>query len=225
MSTEDGFTTLTGVAAPLMRANIDTDTIIRIERLSNTKPEDTATWLFEALRFDDAGKEDPDFVLNQPQFQGAPILLAGDNFGCGSSREGAVWALKYSGIRCVIAPSFGDIFANNCFQNFVLPVTLPAAQVELLASQCAGGNVQVTVDLRRQVVISPHGEEMGFGIEAIRRDGLLQGLDEIGATLQQDAAIAAFQARDRVARPWVWQTGGPGSVVASAAVAEGPHQT
>jgi 3-isopropylmalate/(R)-2-methylmalate dehydratase small subunit len=201
----DRFTVLAGVAAPLMRANIDTDTVIRIERLSNTRPPDTARFLFEALRFDADGREKPDFVLNRPEFQDAPILLAGENFGCGSSREGAVWALKYSGIRCVIAPSFGDIFANNCFQNFVLPVTLPPEQVARLAEQCAGGNARVTVDLERQLVVSPHGEKMPFAIEAIRRRALLEGLDEIGLTMQQDAAIAAFQAKDRGQRPWVWQ--------------------
>ncbi len=201
----DRFTVLAGVAAPLMRANIDTDTVIRIERLSNTKPPDTARYLFEALRFGADGSEDPGFVLNRPEFQDAPILLTGENFGCGSSREGAVWALKYSGIRCVIAPSFGDIFANNCFQNFVLPVVLPPEQVARLAEQCASGNARVTVDLERQLVVSPHGEEMPFAIEAIRRTALLEGLDEIGLTMQHEAAIAAFQARDRGERPWVWQ--------------------
>ncbi len=203
----DAFTVVAGVAAPLMRANIDTDTVIRIERLTNATPAETAPWLFEALRFDAAGREDPDFVLNQPQFRDAPILLAGENFGCGSSREGAVWALKYSGVRCVIAPSFGDIFANNCYQNFVLPVVLPAEQVERLAAECAGGNTRVSVDLVRQIVVSPHGEEMPFAVETIRRDALLEGLDEIGLTLKHDAAIAAFQAADRTARPWVWQPG------------------
>ena len=203
----EGFTTLEGTAAPLMRDNVDTDTIIRIERLTGTKPQDTAPWLFESLRLDAAGREDPAFVLNQPRFHDAPILLAGENFGCGSSREGAVWALKHAGIRCVIAPSFGDIFAGNCFQNFVLPVVLPAGQVERLAAQCAGG-ARIVVDLARQVVVSPHGEELGFSIQAIRRAALLNGLDEIGATLEQEAAILAFQARDRAARPWVWQLEG-----------------
>jgi 3-isopropylmalate/(R)-2-methylmalate dehydratase small subunit len=207
VSAADRFTVVAGVAAPLMRPNIDTDTVIRIERLTNTEPKDTAPWLFEALRFDAEGRENPDFVLNQPPFRDAPILLAGENFGCGSSREGAVWALKHSGIRCVIAPSFGDIFANNCFQNFVLPVVLPAEQVTRLAEQCAGGNARVTVDLERQMVISPHGEEMPFEIQAIRRTALLEGLDEIGLTMLHAAAIAAFQANDRAARPWVWQPG------------------
>ncbi len=207
MSAEDRFTVVAGVAAPLMRANIDTDTVIRIERLTNTEPKDTAPFLFEALRFDAAGQENQDFVLNRPEFRDAPILLAGENFGCGSSREGAVWALKHSGIRCVIAPSFGDIFANNCFQNFVLPVVLPAEQVAALAEQCAGGNARVVVDLERQVVVSPRGEEMPFAVEDIRRTALLEGLDEIGLTLKHAAAIAAFQAEDRGTRPWVWQPG------------------
>lgn len=205
----DGFTVVAGVAAPLMRTNIDTDTVIRIERMSNTKPADMARWLFEALRFDADGNENKDFVLNQPQFHDAPILLAGENFGCGSSREGAVWALKYSGIRCVIAPSFGDIFANNCFQNFVLPVVLPPDQVARLAEQCASGNARVVVDLERQVVVSPRGEEMPFQVEAIRRTALLEGLDEIGLTMKHEATIASFQARDRAARPWVWRSPGP----------------
>lgn len=203
----DSFTVLTGVAAPLMRANIDTDTIIRIERMTSTTPQQMAPWAFESLRFGADGSEDPGFVLNQAPFREAPILLAGDNFGCGSSREGAVWALKYSGIRCVIAPGFGDIFYSNCFQNGVLPVVLPAAQVERLAEQCAGGNARVTVDLRQQVVVSPEGETTPFAIEAIRREALLEGLDDIGLTLKQDEAIAAFQVRDRTARPWVWQPG------------------
>jgi len=206
MSGTERFTALTGPAAPLMRANIDTDTIIRIERLTGTTPEQTAPYLFEALRFDPAGRERDDFVLNRPAFRHAPILLAGDNFGCGSSREGAVWALKFSGMRSVIAPSFGDIFANNCFQNFVLPVALPAAQVERLATQCAEG-AAITVDLVNQMVIAPNGEKMPFAVEAIRRESLLEGLDDIGLTQKHEAAIAAFQMRDRQARPWVWQPG------------------
>ena len=164
-------------------------------------------WAFEALRYRPDGSDNPDFVLNQPPFQGAPILIGGANFGCGSSREGAVWALMGMGLRCVIAPSFGDIFFNNCFQNGMLPVRLPAADVDRLAAACAGGNARVTVDLARQVVVFPHGEEVRFEIEALRRDAMLQGLDEIGLTLQHRAAIDAFQARDRLARPFVWQLG------------------
>jgi len=201
------FTTVSGVAAPLMRANIDTDTIIRIERLTGTTPEQMAPFAFEALRCRPDGTPDPAFILNQEPFRDAPILLAGDNFGCGSSREGAVWALKFSGIRCVIAPGFGDIFANNCFQNGLLPVVLPAAQVEQLAAQCAGGNARVTVDLERQVVIPPQGPPMGFTIEGMRRDALLQGLDEFGQSLLHAAAIDVFKAQDQAARPCVWLAG------------------
>ncbi len=198
-----GFTTLSGTAAPLMRANIDTDIIIRIERLTGTTPEQMGPWAFEALRFRADGSEDPAFVLNQPPFRGAPILLAGANFGCGSSREGAVWAMQGFGIRCVIASSFGDIFYNNCFQNRLLPVVLPAEQVEALAAACAGGNARVTVDLERQLVIGPHGEAFPFSIEALRREAMLHGLDEIGLTLLHEAAITAFKARDAADRPWV----------------------
>ncbi len=201
------FTTVSGTAAPLMRDNIDTDVIIRIERLTGTTRESMAKWAFEALRYRPDGSENPDFVLNQEPFRGAPILIAGDNFGCGSSREGAVWAMMGAGLRCVVASSFGDIFFNNCFQNGMLPVRLPPDDVARLAEQCAGGNARVTVDLRRQVVVFPHGEEVGFDIEAIRRDALLEGLDEIGLTLKHEGAIAAYQAKDRAARPFVWQPG------------------
>ena len=203
----DRFTELSGVAAPLMRANIDTDTIIRIERMTGTTPQQMAPYVFEALRFRPDGSENPNFVLNQGPFREAPILLSGVNFGCGSSREGAVWALKYSGVRCVIAASYGDIFYNNCFQNGVLPVVLPLEQVERLALQCAGGNARVTVDLVRQVVVGPFGEEMPFEIEALRKTAMLEGLDDIGLTLKHEAAIAAFKVRDGVARPWVWAPG------------------
>ena len=205
--TMEPFTMMSGVAAPLMRANVDTDTIIRIERMTGTTPQEMAPYAFEMLRTRTDGTPDPTFVLNQEPFSGAPILLAGDNFGCGSSREGAVWALKYSGIRCIIAPRFGDIFYNNCFQNGLLPVVLPAEQVGRLAEQSAGGNARVTVDLVRRVVISPRSEEMPFAVEDIRRDALLEGLDDIGLTLKHADAITAFQTQDRAARPWVWQPG------------------
>ncbi len=203
----DRFTELSGVAAPLMRANVDTDTIIRIERLTGTTPEQMGPWAFEALRFRPDGTEEPGFVLNQAPFRDAPILLAGENFGCGSSREGAVWALKHAGIGCVIAPSFGDIFANNCFQNGLLPVVLPHADVERLAAACAGGNARLTVDLERQVVTGPHGEGYSFEIEPLRRQALLQGLDDIGQTMLHAGSIAAFAGRDQAARPWVWSPG------------------
>ena len=203
----EAFTTVSGAAAPLMRDNIDTDLIIRVERLTGTTRESMGAWALETLRYRPDGTENPDFVLNQAPFRGAPILLAGANFGCGSSREGAVWALMGAGLRCVIAPSFGDIFYGNCFQNGLLPVRLPHDDVARLAEACAGGNARVTVDLRRQVVVFPHGEDVAFDIEPIRRDALLEGLDEIGLTMKHVQTIAAFQTEDRVARPWVWAPG------------------
>lgn len=201
------FTTLTGAAAPLMRDNIDTDVIIRIERLTGTTKASMGAVAFEAWRFLPDGSENPDFALNRPEFRGAPILVTGANFGCGSSREGAVWALMGMGLRCVIAESFGDIFFNNCFQNGMLPIRLPADAARRLADQCTGG-AQVTVDLERQEVVFPDGGRMTFAIEPMRRTAMLEGLDEIGLTLKHADAIADYQAADRAARPWVWQVGG-----------------
>jgi len=200
------FTKLEGVAAPFLRANVDTDMIIPMTRLVGTSRADIEASGFALFRFNGAGTENPDFVLNQPVWKGAPILLAGDNFGCGSSREAAVWALAGMGIRVVIAPSFGDIFYNNCFQNGMLPVELPIAAIEELAEEmrASPGNARVTVDLERQIVVSPRGRELPFKVEANRRDALLQGLDDIGVTLTHRDAIAAWQAKDRAARPWVW---------------------
>ena len=198
------FITLTGVAAPLLRDNIDTDIIIRVERLTGTTRDSMGAVAFESWRFLPDGSEDPDFVLNQPAYRGAPILLAGANFGCGSSREGAVWAMMGMGLRCVIAESFGDIFFNNCFQNGLLPIRLPGDTVRRLAAQSSGGNARLTIDLARQVVVSADGEAIGFAVEPMRRTALLEGLDEIGLTLQHAEAILAYQAADRVSQPWVW---------------------
>jgi len=206
------FTTLTGVAAPLLRDNIDTDVIIRIERLTGTTRASMGAVAFEAWRLLPDGSENPDFALNRPEFRGAPILVAGANFGCGSSREGAVWALMGMGLRCVIAESFGDIFFNNCFQNGLLPVRLPADAIRHLADQCTGGNAQVTVDLERQVVTFPHGEQVTFAIEPMRRTAMLEGLDEIGLTLKHAGAIADYQAADRAAHPWIWQVTDAGAI-------------
>jgi 3-isopropylmalate/(R)-2-methylmalate dehydratase small subunit len=199
------FTFVTGQAAPLMQANIDTDVIIRIERLIDPSPANLSAYALEALRFLPDGSENPDCLLNQPRFKGAPILLAGANFGCGSSREGAVWALMALGIRCIIAASFGDIFSSNCFQNGVLPVVLPESTVQALAEQARAHDHPMTIDLVRQLVISPEGEERAFVIDPLRREALLAGLDAIGQTLTYASDIAAWQAADRVARPWVWQ--------------------
>ena len=197
------FTIVSGAAPYLSRANIDTDVIIRIERLTSLARDELGPYAMEALRYREDGSEDPDFILNQPAFRGAPVLLAGDNFGCGSSREGAVWALQGIGVRCVIAPSFGDIFYSNCFQNGVLPIRLPAAEVEAFAAACAGG-AAMTVDLTTRKLVAPDGTESGFVVDPLRREGLLHGLDDIGLTLKDDALIREWQQVDRIRRPWAW---------------------
>jgi len=199
------FTTLTGKAAPLMIANIDTDVIIRINRMGGGAAGTIGHYAFEALRYLEDGSENPDFVLNQDRYRGAPILLAGPNFGCGSSREPAVWALQGLGLRCVIAASFGDIFYANGFQNGLLPIRLPDTVVSGLAAEAAGGDAPMTVDLARQVVVAPSGVEHGFEIDLLRRTALLEGLDDIGLTLKDLAVIEAWQAADADARPWVWR--------------------
>lgn len=188
------FTRVTGPAAPLLRRDIDTDIIIRIERLTQLPRDQLGRYAMEALR-------GPDFVLDQPAFQGAPILLAGANFGCGSSREGAVWALQGTGLRCVVAPSFGDIFFSNCFQNGMLPVVLPQPAVEALARQAADG-APVTVDLQANRVTAPDGIQFPFKLDPMRRDMLLAGTDELGLTLRRAVEITAWQQADAVRRPW-----------------------
>jgi 3-isopropylmalate/(R)-2-methylmalate dehydratase small subunit len=195
------FTIVTGAAPYLPRANIDTDVIIRIERLTTLDRDALGPYAMEALRYREDGSENPDFILTQPAFRGAPILLAGDNFGCGSSREGAVWALQGIGVRCVIAPSFGDIFYSNCFQNGVLPIRLPASGVEALAAACAGG-AAMTVDLTACMLIAPDRTASRFVVDPLRREGLLHGLDDIGLTLKDDALIREWQQADRIRRPW-----------------------
>ena len=197
------FVTVTGAAAPLRQANIDTDVIIRIERL--TEGADLAHYALEAMRYLPDGSPNPNFVLNEPRFSNAPILLAGRNFGCGSSREGAVTALMAMGVRCVIAPSFGDIFHANCFRNGLLPVELPEGAIERLAAQSRDGDF--TVDLTQQVIVAPSREVMRFSIDPLQRDALLEGLDEIGLTLKCAGEIDAWQDADRMNRPWVWQIG------------------
>lgn len=203
------FTRLEAVAAPILIENIDTDVIIRIERLVGNGIRGTlAPWCFGALRYRADGSEDPGFVLNRPPYREAQIILGGRNFGCGSSREGAVWSLQERGVACVIAPSFGDIFYNNCFQNGVLPIVLDEAVVAGLAREVeeSQGAGKITVDLERCLVVSPGGTQHSFAVEARRREALLEGLDEIGATRRQAAAIDGFQARDRQRRPWVYAT-------------------
>ncbi len=205
------FVTVTGPAAPFLRANVDTDQIIRIERLTAHYRDDgrdaLGPYALESMRKLPDGSEDPRFVLNRPEYRGTPILLAGINFGCGSSREGAVWALKGAGLRSIIAPSFGDIFFANCFQNGVLPVVLPEADVRRIAaeSEAAPGKALTCVDLERQLVTTPSGAALSFKVDARRRDALLAGLDEIALTLRHAGAVSAWQARDRAARPWAWE--------------------
>jgi 3-isopropylmalate/(R)-2-methylmalate dehydratase small subunit len=205
------FTVLTGVAAPLLRANVNTDVLIRIERLMFVAKGELGPYCFEAWRYRPDGAEDPDFVLNKPAYRGAKILLAAENFGCGSSREQAVWSLWDMGFRCVIAPSFGDIFFGNCFQNGMLPIVLPAAVIAELAgeiesaAQRQANATALTIDLERRVVVTPSGREVPFAVDAAKRQALLDGLDEIGTTLRRDGEIAAFQSADRARRPWIYR--------------------
>jgi len=201
------FSRVTGVAAPLMRQNVDTDLIIRIERLvSNTGRGGLGPYCFEQIRFKPDGSEDPDCVLNQEPYRGAPILLAAENFGCGSSREGAVWALAGMGVKAVIAPSYGDIFYSNCFQNGILPVALPIAEVQSLADEmrASPGNARITVHLETCSVVSPTGRVIPFQIDARRQHALLNGLDDIAQTMTHKDEIAAWQKADQSARPWTW---------------------
>ena len=197
------FVTLTGIAAPLAVANVDTDQIIPARFLKTLTRSGLGKSLFAGLRYHPDGSENPDFVLNQEPFRKAEILISLDNFGCGSSREHAPWALADFGIRCVIAPSFADIFYNNCFKNGILPVALPRAVCEqLLEETRLGSNARVTVDLERQVVVRAGGEEVAFEIDAGLRNTLLQGLDEISETLEHDSAISRFEDRRTQAEPW-----------------------
>ena len=202
----DKFATLNSVAAPILRENIDTDVIIPISRLVGNSVRGTlGQWCFTPLRYKPDGSENPEFVLNREPYRGAQILLTGVNFGCGSSREGAVWALHEMGIRCVIGSSFGDIFFNNCFQNGLLPVVLDRETVESLAREveASQGAGRISVDLAQLTVTAPSGKRYPFSVEPARREALLEGLDEIAMTLKRAPEIAAFQARDREQRPWV----------------------
>ncbi len=202
------FTRVTGIAAPLMKANIDTDVIIPAKRLVGHQRGELGAFAFEAYRYRPDRTDNPDFVLNLARYRGAKILITGEHFGCGSSRESAVWALAGFGFRCVIAPSFGDIFTNNAFQNGMLLIRLPKEQVDRLAAEIESGSTPaMTVDLQSRTVTAPSGAETPFEIDAERRQALLEGRDEIGMTLARDADILAFQERDRAARPWIYQTG------------------
>ncbi|MBV8119371.1 MAG: 3-isopropylmalate dehydratase small subunit [Alphaproteobacteria bacterium] len=197
------FTELTGVAAPLPIINLDTDKIFPAVYLKTIKRTGLAQWLFREIRFRADGSEDPDFVLNQAPYRNAKILIGADNFGCGSSREHAPWALLDFGIRCIIAPSFADIFYNNCFKNGILPIALPKDIVEQLMEDAQkGANAVMTIDLESQTITRPDGAKVPFEIDAFRKHCLVNGLDDIGLTEAKSAEIAAYEQKARLARPW-----------------------
>jgi 3-isopropylmalate dehydratase small subunit len=197
------FQRLDGRAAPLALTNIDTDQIIPARFLKTVERKGLGRGLFNAFRFDEAGNERPEFVLNQPAYRGASVLVTGDNFGCGSSREHAPWALMDYGIRCIIAPSFADIFFNNAANNGLLLITLPAAEVDALMAEARGGNHVFSVDLEAQTVTTPSGTVHRFDIDPQRKEKLLKGLDPIGETLVHQREITAFEERLHLTQPWV----------------------
>ena len=198
------FRKLTGVAAPLPMINVDTDKIIPKQFLKTIKRTGLGAHLFDEMRFTPDGAEIPDFVLNKPAYRAAEVLIAGDNFGCGSSREHAPWALLDFGIRCVIAPSCADIFYNNCFKNGILPIILPKQQVEALMGQAEqGSNTRFTVDLEANEIIAPDGARIAFEIDPFRRQCLLDGLDDIGLTLERETSITGFEDKHRTSQPWL----------------------
>lgn len=200
------FTTLTGPVMPLDRTNVNTDEIIPARYLKTIKRTGFANGLFANWRFAADGRTpNPDFVLNQPRYQGASILVAGDNFGCGSSREHAPWAIREYGFRCLIAPSFADIFYNNCFNNSILPVTLDEATVqELVAEVEATEGYTLSVDLAAQTVTTPSQRVLHFDIDSFRKEALLKGLDNIGWTLSHNDEIAAYEQRRKQEAPWLF---------------------
>jgi 3-isopropylmalate/(R)-2-methylmalate dehydratase small subunit len=200
----DKFTTLTGVAAPLPMINVDTDKIIPKQHLKTVERTGLGKALFEELRYRDDGSENPDFVLNQPAYRHAKILVAGENFGCGSSREHAPWALMDFGIYCVIAPSYADIFYSNSFKNGMLLIKLPPALVdELMEDAKKGANARLTVDLASQTITRPDGDKVHFDIDPYLKDCLLNGLDDIGLTMKKESSIASFEAKRRLSQPWL----------------------
>jgi 3-isopropylmalate/(R)-2-methylmalate dehydratase small subunit len=197
------FETLTGVAAPLNMTNVDTDMIIPKQFLKTIKRTGLKEGLFFEMRWDEDGNP-KDFVLDQPPYQSAKVLVAGENFGCGSSREHAPWALLDFGIRCVIAPDFADIFYNNCFKNGILPIKLPQEQVDMLMEDAGrGANATVTIDLEALEITRPDGEKISFEVDSFRRHCLLNGLDDIGLTLQKKDKIDSFEAKRKDAQPWL----------------------
>lgn len=200
------FTTLTGVAAPMPLINIDTDMIIPKQFLKTIKRTGLGKNLFFEMRFDNDGNEIEDFVLNKPQYRKAQILVTGDNFGCGSSREHAPWALLDFGIRCIIAPDFADIFYGNCFKNGILPIKLPQEQVDMLMEDAErGANATITIDLENQTISGPDGGEIKFDVDPFRKECLLEGLDDIGLTLKKEDTIAKFEQAYQTSSPWLFK--------------------
>ena len=198
------FEKISGIAAPLPLINIDTDMIIPKQFLKTIKRSGLGVNLFDEMRYDDNGDEIPDFVLNKPAYRSSEIIVAGDNFGCGSSREHAPWAIKDFGIRCVIAPAFADIFYNNCFKNGILPIALPQDQVDVLMKDAEkGANARMEVDLVSQQISTSDGAVFSFEVDEFKKRCLLEGLDDIGQTFQKVAAIDNFEAKAAEARPWV----------------------
>jgi 3-isopropylmalate/(R)-2-methylmalate dehydratase small subunit len=196
-----------GPAAPLLIPNIDTEVIVRVVRLMEFRKGELGRYLFEPWRYFDDGRENPSFILNQHGFRHSVILLAGANFGCGSSREAAVWALQDFGIQSVVAPSFGDIFFANCLQNGLLPVVLEATQIKELAEQNVPGSLPTLIDLRRGILVQPSGKTVPFSLQRDHRERLLVGADEIEQTLRFEDAIAKYQERLRQSEPWIFGTG------------------
>ncbi|MBC9246776.1 3-isopropylmalate dehydratase small subunit [Paracoccus sp. 11-3] len=200
----DKFTTLTGIAAPMPLVNIDTDMIIPKQFLKTIKRSGLGVNLFDEMRYDRDGNEIADFVLNQPAYRQTQILVAGDNFGCGSSREHAPWALLDFGIRCVISTSFADIFFNNCFKNGILPIALPQEAVDILMEDARkGANARMTVDLENQTVSTSDGQEFHFDIDPFRKHCLQNGLDDIGLTIEKASSIQSYEDQMAQARPWI----------------------
>jgi len=199
----DKFETFSGIAAPMPLVNIDTDMIIPKQFLKTIKRSGLGVHAFDEMRYDDDGNEIPDFVLNQAAYREASILIAGDNFGCGSSREHAPWALSDFGIKVVVSTSFADIFFNNCFKNGMLPIVLPQEQVDLLMKDAEkGANARVEVDLEHQTITSSDGDILKFDIDPFRKHCLLNGLDDIGLTLEKATSIDSFEAKTGAERPW-----------------------
>lgn len=198
------FEKLQGIAAPMPLVNIDTDMIIPKVFLKSIARTGFGKNLFDEMRYNRDGTEIEDFVLNKPQYRDAEILIAGDNFGCGSSREHAPWAIADFGIKCVVSTSFADIFFNNCFKNGILPIVLPQEQVDVLMADAEkGANARMTVDLEAQEITTSDGETIAFEVDAFKKHCLLEGLDDIGLTMEKKASIDAFEAKASAARPWV----------------------